>query len=60
MNLGATCYLNVILQTFFHNPLLRNYFLSDMHAMDCKNTDKNIEKIPCISCEMDKLFSEVC
>jgi ubiquitin carboxyl-terminal hydrolase 22/27/51 len=44
--------LNVILQSFIHNPLLRNYFLSDKHNCGaCKNTD-------CTCCELDKVFSE--
>ena len=52
-NLGQTCFLNVILQSFVHNPLLRNYFLSDKHnRAACKNTD-------CTCCELDKLFSEI-
>ncbi|KZV79170.1 cysteine proteinase, partial [Exidia glandulosa HHB12029] len=54
LNLGNTCYLNCILQTFLHNPLLRNYFLADKH------NSKACERAPpCISCELDKLFSEV-
>ena len=53
LNLGQTCFLNVVLQCLAHNPLLRNYFLSDKH--NCKQC-----KIDhCTSCEMDKLFSEV-
>jgi len=53
LNLGQTCFLNVILQSFVHNPLLRNYFLSDKHnRAACKNTD-------CTCCELDKLFSEI-
>ncbi|KAF9155440.1 Ubiquitin carboxyl-terminal hydrolase 51, partial [Actinomortierella ambigua] len=31
-NMGSTCFMNVILQCFIHNPLLRGYFLSDMHS----------------------------
>ncbi|KAF8193361.1 hypothetical protein BJ912DRAFT_960846 [Pholiota molesta] len=53
LNLGQTCFLNVVLQCFIHNPLLRNYFLSDKH--NCKQC--KLEN--CISCEMDKLFTEI-
>ncbi|KDQ59150.1 hypothetical protein JAAARDRAFT_715565 [Jaapia argillacea MUCL 33604] len=53
LNLGQTCFLNVILQSFIHNPLLRNFFLSDKHNSKlCKTKD-------CTCCEMDTLFSEV-
>ncbi|GJJ08288.1 hypothetical protein Clacol_002499 [Clathrus columnatus] len=53
LNLGQTCYLNVVLQALIHNPLLRNYFLSDAHNHRlCKFKD-------CVCCEMDKLFTEV-
>lgn len=53
-NMGATCFLNVILQSFLHNPLLRNYFLSDQHnsALCAAGRD-------CLACEMDKLYKEV-
>ncbi|TDL25569.1 cysteine proteinase [Rickenella mellea] len=53
LNLGQTCFLNVILQALLHNPLLRNFFLSDRHNCKlCKTKD-------CMSCEMDKLFAEI-
>ncbi|KAJ6615868.1 hypothetical protein B0H10DRAFT_2039331 [Mycena sp. CBHHK59/15] len=54
LNLGQTCFMNVVLQSFIHNPLLRNYFLGDKHNhRQCK-----IEE-DCTCCEMDKLFSEI-
>uniref|UniRef100_V5EHQ6 Uncharacterized protein n=2 Tax=Kalmanozyma brasiliensis (strain GHG001) TaxID=1365824 RepID=V5EHQ6_KALBG len=52
-NMGATCYMNVIIQAFLHNPLLRNYFLSDRHNPSLCNGAKT-----CLACEMDKIFSE--
>jgi ubiquitin carboxyl-terminal hydrolase 22/27/51 len=53
LNLGATCYLNVILQSFLHNPLLRAYYLSDKHNW------RACDKTGCMSCELDKLFTDV-
>ncbi|OJT03355.1 Ubiquitin carboxyl-terminal hydrolase 22 [Trametes pubescens] len=53
LNLGQTCFMNVILQSFIANPLLRNYYLGDKHnSRLCKLKD-------CTSCEMDKLLAEV-
>ncbi|GAA5973211.1 hypothetical protein JCM11641_006327 [Rhodosporidiobolus odoratus] len=55
-NLGNSCYLSVILQTFFSNPYLRSYYLSDRHnRLAC---DKARQGEPCLSCEVDLLFSE--
>lgn len=54
LNLGQTCYLNAILQSFLANPLLRSFFLSDKHNHKLCAKGKD-----CTCCEMDKLFSEV-
>ncbi|KAI1847705.1 hypothetical protein JX265_009134 [Neoarthrinium moseri] len=51
-NAGATCYQNVVLQSFLHNPLLRNFYLSDGHQEgDC-------EVSHCLSCAMDNMFQD--
>jgi ubiquitin carboxyl-terminal hydrolase 22/27/51 len=58
-NLGNTCFMNCILQSFVHNPLLRNYFLSDLHnSKFCKNRDKPERNGVCMACELDGLFSQ--
>ncbi|KAI9205875.1 uncharacterized protein BJ171DRAFT_441063 [Polychytrium aggregatum] len=50
-NMGSTCFMNAVLQTFIHNPLLRGHFLADKHdAARCPNQS-------CMACEIDKLFS---
>lgn len=51
-NAGATCYQNVILQSFLHNPLLRNFYLSDGHQ------SSSCEYPQCLSCAMDDIFQE--
>jgi len=51
-NLGSTCFMNVIIQSFIHNPLLRAHFLGDRHNYKlCKNP-------LCLACELDKLFAQ--
>lgn len=51
-NAGATCYQNVVLQSFLHNPILRNFYLSDGHA------SSNCEDNYCLSCAMDDMFQD--
>ena len=52
-NMGATCFMNTILQTLIHNPMMKAYFLSGMHvAKDCGVKS-------CLACEMDGLFCQV-
>lgn len=53
INLGSTCFMNCILQALIHTPLLRDYFMADLH--ECHyDGDKSI----CLVCEMCKLFQE--
>lgn len=51
-NAGATCYQNVVLQSFLHNPMLRNFYLSDGH------TSGSCETPHCLSCAMDEMFQD--
>lgn len=51
-NAGATCYQNVILQSFLHNPILRNFYLSDGHS------SSSCEVQNCLSCAMDDMFQD--
>lgn len=53
VNLGATCFMNVILQTFLQNPLLQAFFLSDGHVR------ATCLRKPCLACELDTLFHQV-
>ncbi|QUC22203.1 uncharacterized protein UV8b_06444 [Ustilaginoidea virens] len=52
-NAGATCYQNVVLQSFLHNPLLRNFYLSDGHQRNPDCLDSH-----CLSCAMDDMFQD--
>ena len=51
-NMGATCFMSVILQSFIHNPLLRNFYLGDGHQSG------NCTQEECLNCGMDELFQD--
>ncbi|KAL9658740.1 hypothetical protein ABK040_005895 [Willaertia magna] len=44
INLGSTCFMNCILQTLCHNPILRKYYLSGIPTKIVKEIE-NMEKI---------------
>ncbi|XP_052869664.1 ubiquitin carboxyl-terminal hydrolase nonstop isoform X1 [Anopheles cruzii] len=52
LNLGSTCFMNCIVQALIHTPLLRDYFLSELHECTTKNSAK------CLVCEVSRLFQE--
>ncbi|CED84224.1 cysteine proteinase [Phaffia rhodozyma] len=64
-NIGQTCFLSVILQSFVHNPLLRDYFLADRHnrticlARRTAGKQKETDVGGCMLCELDRVFSEI-
>ncbi|KAH8887064.1 ubiquitin carboxyl-terminal hydrolase-like protein [Thozetella sp. PMI_491] len=51
-NAGATCYQNVVLQSFLHNPMLRNFYLSDGHPSGSCGVAH------CLSCGIDDMFQD--
>jgi ubiquitin carboxyl-terminal hydrolase 22/27/51 len=54
LNLGSTCFLNAIMQAgFVHNPVVRNFFLADMHNSAACNASG------CLMCQVDRFFSEM-
>ncbi|CAG8476434.1 6227_t:CDS:1 [Acaulospora morrowiae] len=51
-NMGATCFMNAMLQTFLTNPIVKTYFLSNKHNREiCDNKG-------CMCCEIDNLVQE--
>lgn len=51
-NMGATCYMAVILQSMVHNPILKGFFLAGGHESgECKREW-------CVMCCVDRLFCE--
>ena len=52
-NLGNTCYMSSIIQSFIHNPIVRNHYLSDAHQTNlCRRQN-------CIHCTISTVFSSM-
>jgi uncharacterized UBP type Zn finger protein len=52
-NLGNTCYMSSVLQSFIHNPIVRNHYLSDAHHTNlCTRAN-------CIHCTINTVFSRM-
>lgn len=52
INFGSTCFISSVLQTFIHNPKLKQHFFnSDEHYFNC-------ELNQCITCSVNKIFTE--
>ncbi|KAI9026757.1 hypothetical protein DFJ74DRAFT_617757 [Hyaloraphidium curvatum] len=54
-NLGSTCFMNVVLQTVVHNPVLRSWWLGDGH--NGKTCPRGRDGV-CMACQVDSLFSQ--
>ncbi|KAJ9095656.1 hypothetical protein QFC21_005528 [Naganishia friedmannii] len=42
LNLSQTCFLSAILQAFFHNPLLKQYFLNEGHSRRACEAERGV------------------
>lgn len=61
VNLGATCFMSSILQTFIHNPIIKNHFFNnDLHYFNCEKSMAQgstlDENNACITCSIDNIF----
>lgn len=59
VNLGNSCFMNCIIQTLMHIPMLRDYFLSDQHNCLCQ-TSQSLNKLNhCLMCELAHIFQVI-
>lgn len=63
VNLGATCFMSSVLQTFIHNPIIKyHFFNNDLHYLNCEKNWDNLktstidENNACMTCSIDNIF----
>ena len=61
VNLGSTCFMSCILQSFIHNPIIRNHFFNnDVHFFNCASAQQDGAAIDetnaCVTCSIDTIF----
>ncbi|ODV70224.1 cysteine proteinase [Hyphopichia burtonii NRRL Y-1933] len=62
INLGSTCFMSCILQSFIHNPILKyQFFNNDYHFLNCDSNHDYMnglidENNACITCSIDNIF----
>lgn len=54
VNMGSTCFMSSIIQSFIHNPLMLNYFMNQTHYNSCTIKDSS----SCISCAFDRIVTD--
>ncbi|CAH8613310.1 unnamed protein product [Schistosoma haematobium] len=54
INMGNTCFLNVVIQALTHTPVLRDYLLADLHRCSSPTRSRN-----CLACEMVRITQEL-
>jgi ubiquitin carboxyl-terminal hydrolase 22/27/51 len=54
--MGSSCYMTSVLESMVHNPLIRNFYLSDGHKP--ATCHKALANKPCLSCNMDEMFQQ--